>query len=746
MRRIAAMLLLFAAASAMPIAIGFSYANSSYFLQGKEYSVTVTITNEASVNDSIDVYLDTDGKALLVNNSSRYKYSIASLSSNASSAKSIGITVTNSAKFGSSHELCAEAYDSNGTSSESCLVMAVPGFSGISASLGYTPSKNATATLTVSGKTSSGASTTRFNTSYFVYNDSTTCANGSGNGTSFKVSLSNCTTGLYDVAVSSTADGYTRSKIIRGFFLYRTLSLSATFYRVELFGYERPISEIGSARGSDEIHVWGYANYDDGTALSWPPDSFSSQPLSLTIGNSTYYTRPHEDGKFYFAFNAPKETGNYTVKVIAHGAHSLNAELDYTLTVNNIKSYMPKKENITEVLGNIGLSILGNGTMFNVTVSNRNLISITGKPTIIGTSQFIASEPPSDSVLGMRNRTYPLAVRPRRYTRPGNYSVDVGFATIYGTVRKKIWLSVPSPPIDSSKVSVLRYLEYSNRSKVFLKAINPLPTEATVAIIEKISKAAIPSLVSISELVASCNSTNYSCKLGYVLSRGSCSDCYLVGGNLSSNCTTSCTNRTAPVFSPPYTKLISADPTVEWDLKVPAGGAREVSYTINKLANASWFSEPNYSYSIAEAVPTPMPPPPTPTPTAVPTASPKEKASNSLPLSPLIAVGVVFLIIIMGIVLGACLLLKKKDEVSEFLEKYLPKEPEVPEEERERERLRKLFVEGPKKVSDALTPAKKEEGPTRFSPKIKEAPLKKDEPTKPVGRQTGNNLNPHTNN
>ena len=734
MRRLVFALLLLAIASAIPIDIGFNYANNSYFLQEQSYTFTITITNRASVNDTIDVYFDVDGTAVLVNGSSSYSYTLTNLTTNGSSSKSVAVKVTNSAKFGSLEEFCVEAYDSNGTSNSSCLVMRIPGFSGIGASISYTPAQNASATLKVNGTTSNGASTTRFNTTYSMQNSTVVCANGSSNATTIAISPANCSTGLYDIVVKGTADGFTRTKTIRDFFLYRNITFTTSFYRVEQFGYERPIEEIGQVKGNDKIHVNGSARYDDGTALSWPPDSYSDSPISLTISNSTYTARPHEDGTYFISFTAPTNTSSYAVSLVAHGAHSLDAKISYTLKVNNTKSYMPKKVNSTEVLGNVGLSISGNGTTLNVTVSNNNTISVTGKPTLIGESQFTASEPPSDSVLGKRERVYSLAITPKKYTAPGSYNVMVGFATIYGTVKKAVPIIIPSPPLDSSKVSVFRYVEYSPNSKITLKAINPLPSRANVAIREVISKSITSTLTSISSLLSTtCNETNYSCRLSYVLNNGSCSDCSLVGGNLSSNCTVGCTNRTSLSFSPPYTRVVKADPIVEWDLQIAAGGSVEVHYTTGKRVDESWFSEPNYTYSIEKmATPTPAPSPiPSAIAESMPSATPSVKAGNNILLLVIIVAGFLFLMLVAAAAVVAYLFLKKRDEVDDFLSKYLPKEPGPTKEDIEREKIRKMFIGDkaiPKKIAEKLSPKKREEGPTAFSPVKKEQPKKNDEP------------------
>lgn len=776
MRKLLLLLLFIIPALASPMSITFNRGNYSNYSHATTYTFTVTVRNNANVTDTYDVNLYTDGIHVVVNDTQDYYYNITNLTAGTSYAKAADVRVTNAAKFNEEYYFCAEVFDINGTWNNSCLYLAIPEFRTIGASLSYDPSNTPTATLAVNATTSNGTTTTRFNTTYAVKNATATCANDTDNETTYTIDFENCTSGVYDIEVDVTADTYTRTKNFRDFYLFRNINFSASFYVIELFGYERPIEEVGSVKGNSTIRVKGSATYDDGTALSWPPDDYALFVVNVTHDewNISESVRPREDGTYSIDFTAPGNTSVYTITLEAFGKYDETSEITYYLTVNNTVSYAPEQANNTQILGNLNMTvdaqelIVTDGeVVLNVNITNNNSISLTGKPTIVNTNQFTTIDAPSDSVMAKKSRTYPLIIKPKKYTRPGSYNLILSFGTIYGSVQRTIPVEVPSEALQTDRVNVFRYIEYGDNSEVILRFLNKFDNEASVTVRETIDKNVIPSIINIEQLIASCNATDYSCHLDYVVNNGTCSDCSLVGGNLTTNCTSTCTNRTLPVFTPNYNRLIENDPVVEWFFEVGANIAKEVSYTTGKLVQEDWFTEPETTVEVAGVVITPTPtatptPSPTPTPTPTPSPSPTPKPGMSAAGMVLIILGLIFLFIVIIVAIVAFLFFKKRELVDSILEKYLPKEQGPTTEEMERERLKALFTKDavkiekkpketkpmrvekrPKKsilkeLDKLFSPKKKEEGPTALKPKT----LKKEDmdKLKDIGKGFGENL------
>ena len=730
MRRLLPLLILIAVTFAAPMSISFNYANDTYFNHGT-HTFTTTITNDAAVNDTFDVDIYSYSTGLAVNGTSSYFYRITNITAGGSNTESVTIEFTNDAKFNEEFTICADVYDLNGTNNRSCLNFRTPSFNSIDSSLSYTPSDDATATLTVNATLSNGNMTTRFNTTYNVYNSSQTCAIDTVNTTTMTIDFENCTSGVYDILVQGVADGYMRSNTFNKFYLIRNITFTASFFVIEQFGYERPIDELYDANervvGGSSIRVYGRVFYDDGTVISYPPDDYRNYPINLTEPNwnISETTRADSTGNYTFNFIAPQNTSDYTVTLKAYGKYGLVSTIEYTLNINNTKSYAPEAVNSTQILGNLNMTLANhsmefenNALILDILVSNNNNISVTGKPILTQTNQFEITAAPSDSILGYRERSYPLTIKPRKYTAPGTYDVTLSFTTIYGESTQSIQLIVPEESIEEDKLNVFRYIDYSDDSKVSIRFVNRLEGKADITIRETISKEILPIIFKIEDLMLNCAANEFECGLNYVLNNGSCSDCSLVGGNLTTNCTLNCTNRTSVRFTPQYTRMINADPVVEWDLDVAAGAEATISYLTGLLVEENWMNELNYSATVAgvpvvTATPTPTPTPePTATPTAIATTVPTSKPpSPGIPWWVFLIIGLFFLLFVAIAAVIAYLFMMKRDAVDSFINKYTEEQPPSLEDT-ERERIRNLFVtDKPKPPKEELKKAQPKKQP-----------------------------------
>ncbi|MFC2174242.1 hypothetical protein ACFLQ2_00020 [archaeon] len=791
-KALVAIILLCAIASATSVNITLNKDNDTRYEHQEDYTITVTIVNLGPTNDTFDVRLDTDGQDVEVNDTDRYAYNITNMSVNASYARSVTIYINKSMAFDDEQWFTVEVYNESDLVGQEHLEINTVQFSSIVMDFDYDPNNASNADVTLTGKNSLDEDTYRWNATFHVYNASGDCYNISTNTSSTDLDLENCTSGVYDIKAIATADEeFVENTKINDYFLFRYLTLTADFYLLELFDFQRPFSEVSRITGGDTIVMKGVARYDDGTAIGYSPDT-SSSLLNLTIEVPNITDPVHtitvqSDGTYEFRFDAPANTSNYILSLDAYGYLDYEKTVEYTLKVNNTRDYIPEPVNESEImtrlnisLGNQSLDLVDGELVLDVAISNDNLIGISGKPTLVeeGTNkQFAVTEPSRDSVSGRGSRNYTLGIRPKNYTRPGDYALDIQFSTIYGSISKSIQLTVPEEELVAGELNVVRYIDYKSESQVTLKVVNKHAGEAQARIRETISKDIMPYIVEIDNLIAGCGTTDATCKLGKIVDNGTCSDCDTVDWNqtdcflacgagnetcranctsLTTNCSTDCTNRTRLTFAPAYARLIEADPVVEWDVDLAAGATTELVYTTTVLVDETWFTEPVIDAGL-EIIATPTPAAtPTPTPEATPEANATQVTNgepeppSGIPMWLLVFVGIMFLVFVGAAGGIAYVFTNKRDQVDDFLDKYLP-ERELTEEDIQRRKIRGLFVteemtkEAPKpkpapepeakesmlgRLDKMFSPKKKEEAPTKYEPKKGEEKPKKEEKKK----------------
>ncbi|MCK4327352.1 MAG: hypothetical protein KAW41_02640 [Candidatus Diapherotrites archaeon] len=803
-RALLALLLFVAVASAANFSASLDRTNGTYYTQDKEYSVKVTVKNTHTANNSYYVLLLSDGTRVLINKTDGVRYEIEDLEPGDTHSKTWKMKVTNAMPFRYTEYLeLLVSDDLNDTRNGTIVEVKTPEFSSIEAKLTYEPSNAATGKLKVTAETSEGDSTKRFNVTYYLKNKTGVCMNKTTDKKEFTVDFENCSSGIYDFVVEGHADNYTKTDKTRDFFLFRNLTITAHFYQLEEFGFERNIEQIGFVKGNESLRVRGRAVYDEGTVLGYGPDDERTNYLNMTIYSNkkgskydkTYTIHPSANGNYSLYFEAPQNTSKYEVTIKAFSKYNedkdkydYKPEIEYNLIVNNTVDYATAPLNNTGVMANLGIKLGNQSRVFNggglvlaVQVTNNNSVSVTGRPVLVeksGASQFVVATPASDTVLGGHGRAYSLTVTPKKYTRPGEYDVDVKFSTIYGALLTPVTLTVPAEDLIEGEVNVFRYVEYTSDSTVSLKLVNQHTAKATAKVREDISKDVVSRIVDIQHLLGSCAMSDTECRLGHILESGTCSDCASVDWNaskcfvacegkgnltqacranctsLAGNCTANCTNRTVLKFSPIYNTLIDADPIVEWNVVVPAGGEAEVSYYTGMLVDEDWFTEPVVE-ALFGATPTPTATPvptvaPEPTLNATATPRPKPKPPSGIPQWMLIVMGTVFFLFVAAGIGVAYVFTQKRELVDEFIEKYAP-EHEPTEAELERMNVRKLFVteeppkpkpapepevpEEPKesiisRLDKMFSPKEKGKGPEKYKPKPAAPPKPEAKPEK----------------
>ncbi len=720
---------------AVPINITFSEDNSTTYMQGKDYTIDVKVKNNANVTDTINVAVRTDGTDVLVNKSRKYEYTITNLTSGSTNTKSVKIKISDNMSFDKERYFQVTASDSNGTDTIKEILITTPKFDKILLTLTYDPEDDNNPELKIEGMTDTDKKTYRFNATVLVkpYGTADACFNITDNGTAdddnmkLTLDMENCSSGLFNIYVDAVADEHKETAKIEKYFFFRNINLTASFWRREAFDFERPFHEVERLESNDTIIIRGTAKYGDGTAVSHYPDD-SDNYVELTIEN--YYNTttgktksyddytanvtPDSDGSYEFIFQAPVDNDEYDLTILAFGMYSYDSKITYDLLVDNVKVYEHDPVNASGLLANVNISMFTKDftvtqsvLTLDVKIGNQNNVSITGRPTIAQTGQgvqFNVQKPSSTTLLSGKERNYSFTITPKKFTKPGDYDVNLVYDTVYGQTTKPLTITIPAVTETSNELNNFRYIEYSDNSKVTLRLVNKKSVPVKTTIRETISKEIASTLKTTNDLLSECNSTDYPCRLNVILNNGTCSDCTKLSGNATDNytldCDDNCTERSFINFETKYTRVIQDDPVIEWDVTVQPNKEVELIYYTAKLVDEEWFTEPNIT-TTDKALPKPKPTKvPTVTPLGNTSVSPTATATPTIPPTSqekfvsglLLAFGVVFLLVVLVFLAVAVLFVTRRKDVDKILEKYLPVEIEETTEEKERKRLKTMFI------------------------------------------------------
>ncbi len=351
-----------------------------------------------------------------------------------------------------------------------------------------------------------------------------------------------------------------------------------------------------------------------------------------------------------------------------------------------------------------------NATSVTLTVHNLNKFDVFGKATIHSDNEelFIITPSIRDGVPDNEIANHTFSIQAKEYAKPGRYNATIMFETFYGNVEQEASIVIDEDPWPAHKVTVRRYIDYSDNATVYLKVKNTKTIPVTVKITEDIPKTIMPTLE------------------GYY-NTTEVTD----ANNVTTNVTTVNENMTQYQFSE-FPHILDYDPRVQWTTDLVPGGEDEVWYSANISVTQDMFSEPETfvdTHGLTEYIPDPDPEPEpvvneTEPPVTVPTTN--ETVTPPPPTEPeddytLILALIFGLLTMSTVTIVAGVLYWKKDKEIILFAKKLKYNISGFIGDLKAGRLK---APSQKKKKDAQ-PEKKEEAPVKEAPK-EEAPKKDD--------------------
>jgi len=618
--------------------ITFSFSDPTYFLQGEEKTLTITVVNNLTFNSTKNITLDIQAKApwFYANETSRAQFFLLNVANGSSAQNSTEITASPNISWDVTKSLCVTADDDDGNVSIKCIDIKTPKLSTANFTITYEPKSPNNNNLTIEGNLTTDNNTAAefFNMTYTVFNSTSTCATAFVNGTEVQTNLSSCPSGAYSIKLNLSSFDDHKIKTTNNFYLVRNLTMNFTLYSIEVTGHEQNYSTLlDKFVGSNKTMVIrGKVLYDNGLTIGQFPDTAEPDihltgPVNTSINSSL-----SNDGSFAIFFTGPQNESlatDYVYTINVTGIHGLKILQTFKINVSSTISLAPSEINTTDILSNMNLEVeaiiaIGvDGKDITIKVNNSNLVAATGKMELReqGSNQFSITNSISDTVFATADREFIVNIKPKLYTRPGSYTVNAVFNNQYGNLVAPISISIPEPVIPQDSIVVIRYVEYGDSSKIFLKAFNTKSDTIKVTIRENVSKNIISSIGEVieKEITRDLNLTQLNltlanceddvCRLGDIVANGTCEYC----NNITVNTTDVETNKTIPntaredcnlqCLGLTYTetaeveftlgyKVIQDDPVVEWVLEIPAGQSREVSYSVPKNVEEQWFVKP----------------------------------------------------------------------------------------------------------------------------------------------------------